>query len=129
MVIKAAWVAVAAAVGILGARLEIAEPEWLRADGQVWVKMSPESRQAYLAGFLAGTAVGQSLAAGTPDSAALVERVHRQVRSGLAFPFAPNVYAARLGDFYFYEDRRVLPIWSAIWEVNHQLQHPPGRGP
>ena len=127
--IRTSWVAVAAAVGILGARLEIAEPEWLRADGHAWVELSPESQQAYLAGFLAGTAVGQALAAGAPDSTALVERVHSLVRSGLAFPFAPNVYAARLGDYYFYEDHRVLPIWYAAWEVNHQLQHPPGRGP
>ena len=127
--IKASWVAAAAVVGILGARLEITGPEWLRADGHAWVGYSPEIKQAYLAGFLAGTAVGQALAAGAPDSAALVERVHSLVREGLAFPFAPNVYAARLGDYYFYEDRRVLPIWYATWEVNHQLQHPPGRGP
>lgn len=127
--IRTSWVAVGAVVGILGARLEIAGPEWLRVDGHAWVEMNPENKQAYLAGFLAGTAVGQALAAGAPDSAALVERVHSLVREGLAFPFAPNVYTARLGDYYFYEDRRVLPIWYAAWEVNHQLQHPPGRGP
>lgn len=129
MAIRTSWVAVTAAVGILGAQLEIAEPEWLRADGHTWAEFDPASRQAYLAGFLAGTAVGQALAAGAPDSAALVERVHSLVPTGLAFPFAPNVYAARLGDYYFYEDHRVLPIWYAIWEVNRQLQHPPGRGP
>jgi len=122
MVIRWAWVAVAGGIGILGARREIAEPEWLRADGRTWDQLDPQGKQAYLAGFLAGTAAGTALAAGAPDSAALVERVHGQVATGLAFPFASNVYAARLEDYYFYEDRRVRPIWFALWEVNQQLR-------
>jgi len=117
------WLRIAAlaGIGILSPVLEIGDPDWLKADGRDWTQYSPESKQAYLAGFLAGTAAGKALAAGAPDSAALVERVAGLVQSGLAFPFSTNVYGARLDDYYWWENHRSHPIWYALWEVNNDL--------
>lgn len=40
----------------------------------------------------------------------------------LPFPYAVNVYSARLDDYYWWENHRSLPIWYAIWEVNNDLK-------
>lgn len=87
--------------------------------GQQWVTLEPAARQAWLQGFLAGAATSQALAAGAADSAALHAAMLRLRREGnLTFPFAPNVYGARVADFYHYENHRPLPVWYAMWEVN-----------
>jgi hypothetical protein len=91
--------------------------------GQQWVTLEPAARQAWLQGFLAGAAMSQALAAGAADSAALHTTIARLRREGgLAFPFAPNVYGARVADFYHYENHRPLPVWHAMWEVNGAMR-------
>ena len=91
--------------------------------GHQWVTLEPAARQAWLQGFLAGAATSQALAAGAADSAALHTAMHRLRHNGsLTFPFAPNVYGARVADFYHYEDRRTLPVWYAVWEVNKAVR-------
>jgi hypothetical protein len=91
--------------------------------GREWIVLEPAVRQAWLQGFLAGAATGQALAAGAADSAALHTAMLRLRREdGLEFPFAPNVYGARLADFYHYENHRPLPVWYAVWEVNRAVR-------
>jgi len=91
--------------------------------GHEWVALEPTAREAWLQGFLAGAATSQALATGAADSAALQTAMLRLRREGsLEFPFAPNVYGARVADFYHYEDRRALPVWYAIWEVNRAVR-------
>jgi hypothetical protein len=124
MGIRRYWVAAAAGLCILGPSREIAEPAWLRLDGQYWQRLSPDARQAYLAGFLAGNAISQALDAGTADSAGLRQALDSLSRSGFRFPFSPTVYGARVDDFYWYENQRPLPIWYTLWEVNNRLRDP-----
>jgi hypothetical protein len=124
MGIRWSWVAAVAGFCILVPSRKIAQPEWLKADGHVWRSLSPESKEAYLAGFLAGTALTQALEHGAADSAGLVHHLDSLSRSGFRFPYAPTVYGARLEDYYWYEDHRSLPIWHALLEVNHRLTPP-----
>jgi hypothetical protein len=124
MGIKRYWVAAAAGLCILVPSREIAEPAWLSLNGHDWQRLSPEARQAYLAGFLAGSATAEVLDAGTADSAGLRQRLDSLSRSGFRFPFSPTVYGARVDDFYWYENQRPLPIWYTLWEVNNRLRDP-----
>jgi hypothetical protein len=128
MAFRWAWVAVTAGISIFVSPRQRADPAWLRADGQHWERLSPEAREAYLAGFLAGHALAQALAAGTGDSAGLVQAMDSVVRGELRFPFSPNVYGARIEDFYWWQNHRSLPIWYALWEVNNGLRRSPGNG-
>jgi hypothetical protein len=114
-----------AAVAILaGGRSSRAaqDPHWLGISGEEWRQWSPEARRAYLAGFLAGGAVGEALNAGPADSAAMVGRLDSLRRAGFRFPYAPQVYEARIQDFFWWEDHRPAPIWYALWEVNNDLK-------
>jgi hypothetical protein len=104
----------------------MAEPDWLRLDGRGWEALSPDAKQAYLAGFLAGSATAQALTAGAADSAGMVRALDSLSRGGFFFPFSPNVYGARVEDFYWYVNQRPLPVWYVLWEVNNRLHSPPG---
>ena len=119
------WVAVAAGMGILVSPRPMADPEWLRFDGGGWAALSPDAKQAYLAGFLAGSAAAQALDAGAADSASLMRALDSLSHGGFHFPYSPNVYGARVEDFYWYVDQRPLPVWYALWEVNNRLHSPP----
>ncbi|HTS87696.1 MAG TPA: hypothetical protein VMG41_04325 [Gemmatimonadales bacterium] len=101
-------------------------PEWLRLDGRGWAALSPDAQQAYLAGFLAGGATAQALEAGAADSAGLYRALDSLSRAGFRFPYSPNVYGARVHDFYWYVDQRPQPLWYVLWEVNHRLHESPG---
>ncbi len=127
MAIKWYWVAVAAWIGTLVAPSHTFAPDWLQLDGRGWGQLSPDAKQAYLAGFLAGSATAQALDAGTADSAGLRQAIDSLSRTGFRFPFSPTVYGARVEDFYWYENQRPLPVWFVLWEVNNRL-HPPPSG-
>lgn len=124
MGIKTLWVAATAGLCILVPSREIAEPAWLKLDGQDWRRLSPEAKQAYLAGFLAGAATAEAIDAGTADSAGLRQSLDSLSRTGFRFPYSPSVYGARVDDFYWYENQRILPLWYALWEVNNRLRDP-----
>jgi hypothetical protein len=126
MGIRRYWVAATAGLCILVPSREIAEPAWLRFNGHDWQRLSSEAKQAYLAGFLAGSATAEVLDAGTADSAGLLRALDSLSRSGFRFPYSPNVYGARVEDYYWYQNRRSLPVWYALWEVNNRLREPPG---
>ena len=127
MAIRWQWVAALASVGILVSPRPMAEPDWLRFDGRGWDALGPDAKQAYLAGFLAGSATAEALAAGARDSAGMVRALDSLSRKGLRFPYSPNVYGARVEDFYWYVNQRPLPVWYALWEVNNRL-HAPSEG-
>ena len=128
MGIKWHWVAVAAGSLTLVAPSHTFAPDWLQFDGRDWGRLSPDAKQAYLAGFLAGSATAQALDAGTADSAGLRQALDSLSRTGLLrFPFSPSVYGARVEDIYWYETQRPLPVWFVLWEVNNRL-HPPPSG-
>jgi hypothetical protein len=99
-------------------------PDWLRADGGHWREMPPSARLAYAEGFVTGGALAQALATGVAaeDSGGLRRALDSLAAGGgLGFPYAANVYAARVDDYYWWEDRRSRPIWHAFQEVNHDL--------
>ncbi len=128
MAIRRAWVAVIAGIGIFVSPRQEPDPAWLSADGRAWRRFQPDAREAYLAGFLAGSALAQAASAGIEDSARLVQAMDSVVRGGLRFPYSPNVYGARIEDFYWWENHRSVPIWYALWEVNNSLRRSPGSG-
>jgi hypothetical protein len=86
--------------------------------------MEPDARLAYVEGFLAGAALSQA-AGGARDSAALRQGLERlRSKGGLRFPFGANVYAARISDYYWWENHTPLPTWYAFMEVNTALGRP-----
>jgi sulfocyanin len=72
------------------------EPKSLSAhDGHGWRRLSEGGKLAFLSGFLAER---------RPE-----------------FPFAPNVYKARLEDFYHYQNRRDVPLDRALRLINEEI--------
>ncbi len=96
----------------------------LAADGHAWAAMTEGEKLRYVEGFLAGQATRQAAErlGRAADPAALTRAVEELRREGrLAYPFAPTVYKTRLEDFFFYRDRRDLPLHEALAAVNAQL--------
>jgi hypothetical protein len=97
---------------------------WLGANGADWRRMKPDTRLAYVEGFLAGAALGQA-AAGARDSAQVRMAIEKLSRDGrLRFPYGANVYSSRISDFYWWENHVPLPTWHAFLEVNTALGRP-----
>jgi hypothetical protein len=115
----------ATAVAVVARALqpEHRQHDWLDADGERWRRLSPEARTAYTEGFLVGAALGQA-ASGVPegDTAVVGKRLDSLARAGLRLPYAPNVYMARIDDYFWWENHRPYPIWHAFEEVNHDLK-------
>jgi hypothetical protein len=104
------------------------EPSWLKATGVEWGQMSPEARQAYTAGFLAGGALAQALDRGARDSLGIAQTLDSLGRVGYRFPYGVNVYTARINDYYWWENHRSVPIWNAFQEVNNDLKRSTQQG-
>jgi len=99
-------------------------PHWLDVNGHRWQRMDADARLAYVEGFLAGAAVGQA-ANGARDSAAVRTGLEQLGRSGgFRFPFAANVYASRISDYYWWKNHLPLATWYAFLEVNTTLGRP-----
>ncbi|HEU5304609.1 MAG TPA: hypothetical protein VFU40_08195 [Gemmatimonadales bacterium] len=97
---------------------------WLGVTGADWRRMEPDVRLAYVEGFLAGAALGQA-ASGARDSAGVRTALERLRQDGkLRFPYGANVYAARISDYYWWENHVPLPTWYAFMEVNTTLGRP-----
>ena len=73
-----------------------------RLDGTDWKAMAEGEKMAFLRGVIAGTRLEAAPAA--PP-----------------LRFGPNVYKARLEDFYFYTDRRSTPIVEALRRIEQEL--------
>jgi hypothetical protein len=76
-----------------------ARAPWL-LDGTDWTAMAEGEKMAFLRGVIAGT----RLEAAAPP-----------------LRFAPNVYKARLEDFYFYTDRLSTAIVEALRRIEREL--------
>jgi hypothetical protein len=114
-------------VGVLSGGVRSAqEPvrHWLAVNGNDWHRMGPDARLAYVEGFLAGAALTR-VATGARDTAGVGSALEQMVRSGkFRFPYAANVYASRLSDYYWWKNHLPLPTWSAFLEVNTTLGRP-----
>jgi len=96
---------------------------FLGYDGHAWRGLSEGEKLAVLTGFLIGAAFEQGMAQSPPPDGVPPETLERMRREGqLRFPFAPAVYKARLEDFYFYQDRRGVPLHRALFLINEQIR-------
>lgn len=106
---------------VLGAREQ--DKGYLVLDGNDWVGMDAGKQVAWTQGFLAGRALGQlpdSLAA---DTAQAAQRLAQLKRDGaLVFPYAPSLYASRMGDYYHWDNHRPAPLWRGMLNVNAELR-------
>lgn len=96
-------------------------------DGHHWSRFSSAEKEAFLGGFLAGAAAAQAYEAleGEPtfNGEVLKERVARLRAEGmLVFPYAPNLYHARLHDYLFYVNNREQPLYEAIADLNFEIR-------
>jgi hypothetical protein len=92
-------------------------------DGSDWKAMSEGQKMAFLGGVIAGAAFARVLAdspAADAEVAALVTELRRA--GGLPFQYAPNVYKARVEDFYFYTDRLPTPIVKTLSLIERELR-------
>ena len=97
---------------------------WLALNGHDWRGMQPDARLAYVQGFLAGAALSQAIP-GARDSTEVRSGLEELGRTGrFRFPFAANVYASRLSDYYWWKNHLPLPTWYAFLEVNTTLGRP-----
>src|SRR5205823_7423114 len=85
-------VAIALLAGGLGLTLSLGasqEPRrWVALDGRDWTQFSPKEKQAYVSGFLAGSAGAGGGAGAARDTALIRQTVDSLFRSGaLQFPF------------------------------------------
>jgi hypothetical protein len=99
----------------------------LRA-GAYWAQLTPESKQVYLTGFIAGAAAEQVRAAAdaagrSADSAAVSSSAIGQLRTARAlhFRFAPPVYSAQVDDFYWWVNHAETPIVDAMIFFNREM--------
>jgi hypothetical protein len=97
-------------------------PSLFAYDGHAWRALSEGEKLALLTGFLLGGALEQG-AAVAADPGALAPEALDTLRKErrLRFPFAPNVYKARLEDFYHYQDRLPIPLYRALFLINEHI--------
>jgi hypothetical protein len=116
------WWVVLGATGFLVGRASVGpDIHWVNRNGNDWRALSPAAQTAYAEGFLAGSALGQAVAVAS-DSAGLTQEISRLRRDGrFRLPYGANVYLSRINDYYWWENRRPLPLWYAFWEVNTSL--------
>jgi hypothetical protein len=109
-------------------------------DGDGWVTLSLREREALVQGFLLGAAAEQAVAgpggpdAGTgtgPGGAATAPLAAEQVAAAIAelrgagalrFSLAPSMLARRLDEYYWWRNRRGVPVAAALVEIQHRLR-------
>ena len=94
---------------------------WSRVGWNEWQKYSPESRQAWTDGFLAGAAAGQAPDSVFADTTRLGQWMTDRP-AGRRFPYGSNLYLARLQDWYYWENHRGAAVWHGMWTVNEGLR-------
>lgn len=104
----------------------------LTLTGHDWSRLSPEERNAYLIGFIAGAAAQQASPTGTTPGTAptsgrdVARRAVALKRSGsLTFPYRENVYRSHLDDYFFYQDRRTEALIQVLVDMHATAR--PGR--
>jgi hypothetical protein len=113
-------------VALLSAGLAVAaraaqEPRrWVTLDGRDWTQFAPKEKQAYVAGFLAGAAVGGTSNGDTAVIRTTVDSLHRT--RGFQFPLGHMVYATQLDEFYWWDNHIPIPLYLALPSINQRLQ-------
>jgi hypothetical protein len=96
---------------------------WQRVGWTEWQKYSPESRQAWTDGFLAGAAAGEAPDSVFSDSVRFAQwMTGRPATAGSRFLYGSNIYLTRLQDWYYWENHRAAPLWQGVWAVNEGLR-------
>jgi hypothetical protein len=92
------------------------DPHGIGYDGHDWKVMSEQAKLAYIAGFLAGTATQQAIAARRANPKISIDAaVSGIVRAHTGtFPFGVSVYKNDLDDYYFYSNNLSTKIYSAL---------------
>lgn len=124
---RAVAIAVVVGAAVLGGGLvagasAVEEPRrWMTLDGRDWSHFSPKEKEAYVAGFLAGSA---NAAASTGDTAVIRTTVDSLYRTGtLPFPFGQALYANQLVEFYWWDNHVPIPLYLAMSAINQRLRH------
>lgn len=125
----AALLGVAAFLAGAGLTFQAGRP-WKEYDGHEWVGFAPGEKQAYLAGFLAGAGLTQAEAVGgggqeggVADSGRVAAVLDSLDRAGaLHFAHGSTVYAARLSDFYWWQDHTSVRLYLALRSVNQRMR-------
>ena len=124
---RAVAIAVVVGAAVLGGGLVagasgVEEPRrWMTLDGRDWSHFAPKEKEAYVAGFLAGSA---NAAASTGDTAVIRTTVDSLYRTGtLPFPFGQALYANQLVEFYWWDNHVPIPLYLAMSAVNQRLRH------
>jgi hypothetical protein len=122
-------VAFAAGASVANARQDPRHPTLLT--GADWKGYGSREKQAYLSGFIAGSAAEQvfvvAAAPGTPvDSAAVSSAAIAKLKAvkQLHFPYSPSVYTVQLDDFYWWTNHLGTPIVDVMISTNRQMLNP-----
>lgn len=118
----AAAAVAAAALGLFALRPAAAAPDpppFLAANGDDWARMGEKEKLAFLRGFLVGAAYAER-GRGKAVSAESLEALRQEGQ--LRFVFTPELYKARLEDFYFYRDQRRHPVYEALRRIEAQIR-------
>lgn len=108
-------------VSVLGARQQ--EKGYLTLDGSDWAAMDAGKQVAWTQGFLAGRALGQLPESVAVDTTQAAQQLAQLKKGGaLVFPYAPSLYASRLGDYYHWDNHRPNPLWRGMLDVNAELR-------
>lgn len=96
--------------------------------GPYWAQLSPNEKQIYLSGFLAGAAAEQARATATAaghadDSLATSSHAIERMRADrtLRYRFATPVYSAQLDDFYWWDNHVDTPIVDVMIRLNGDM--------
>lgn len=91
--------------------------------GRDWQKFGPREKEAYLAGFIAGAAMGQGSAgpAGTDTTPSAAIEAMRAAKQ-LPFPYSVSVYASQIDDYYWWQNHLDVPIVDVMARTNLQLR-------
>lgn len=123
---RGAQVALMGAAFLAGSGLtRQADRSWQQYDGRQWVAFAPGEKQAYLAGFLAGAGVAQAeaVAGAQADSGRVAAVLDSLDRAGaLRFAHAGPVYAARLSDFFWWENHASVRLYLALRHINQGMR-------
>ncbi len=112
-----------AALGVAGPVAPQAPVSSFAVDGHAWRALAEPEKLALLQGFLAGAGFEAAMGLSPTEEGPTPEALEAMRRQGqLRFPYAPNVYKARLEDFYYYQDRRSVPLYRALLLITDQIR-------
>jgi hypothetical protein len=128
---RSAWVlGVALVLALVSTATAVEDPHGIGYDGHDWKAMPEQAKLAYIAGFLAGTAMEQAVAIHRANPKISIDAaVSEIVRAHTGtFPFGVNVYKNDLDDYYFYRNNLPIRIYRALLDENAHMLKGPGGG-